>query len=548
MKKNYLKFTFIPLLLLSACGGSKPTPEDTTYPPNVELEKDTRSNYAFDETVSNEQGSLSYEIFVRSFYDTNNDGIGDLNGVKAKLPYLKDLGIKTLWLMPIHASPTYHGYDVLDYYSINSDFGTMEDFDALVTEANKVNIDIMLDMVFNHCSIKNSYVEESYVDYLSENTASDSKADWFNWSPTVVANSAKYKNLYLEAQFDASMPDFNLDSQGVRNEIDNICKFWIKDHGVKGFRLDAVLYYYQNTQKNSEFCTFLKETTAKYDPNFYMVGECWTSESTILENYKSGMDSFFKFASSLASGGDINQSITNAAKGRLKASKFLNAIQKSENKLHTNNPNGYASYFLSNHDTDRASSSLTGINAKVAASIYWLMPGTPFMYYGEEIEMKGTRRTSPDDFSDARRRLPMVWSKTDKTGECDFPEKNRQDLNNNDQVELGVDDQLEVGYSLVNHYKKLANVRNKYPFIKHSVFTNMLEEFGIDKEIEDNILVYKLSLGNDYIIVVTNTNDYNVSVSSGSYQIVDEINTTQQIPEIKNGKLLLGAKSTVILH
>ena len=543
MKKRNFSFLFLPLLLLASCGGSS-KPSDKIVV--ADLKEDKRTNYEFDSSVSNENGSLSYEIFVRSFYDSNGDGIGDLNGVKYKLPYLKDLGVKTIWLTPIHDSPTYHGYDVKDYYSIHSELGTMDDFDALVSEANRYNIDIMIDMVLNHCSIKNNYVEESYVDYLSENTASDSKADWFNWRETSFANSTRYKNLYLEAQFDGSMPDFNLDSKGVKAEIDNICKFWIQDHGVKGFRLDAVLYYFQNTEKNTEFCRFLKETTAKYNPNFYMVGECWTSEYTIIENFKSGMDSFFKFASSVASGGDINQSIVNLAKGRLKASKFLSTVARQEASVHTSNPNGYFSFFLANHDTDRSSTYLSGDNAKTAASIYCLMPGTPFMYYGEEIELKGVRNSA--DMSDARRRLPLIWSENNKTGECAFPEKNRQDLNNNEQVTLGVEDQLATNYSLLNHYKKVINVRNKYPFIKHGILTSMLEEFEIDPEIEDHVVAYKITNGNDYIVVVTNTNDENVAIRCGNYQIVDEINTTRQIPQINNKVLTIGAKSTVILH
>ena len=170
------------LLTLTSCNNK---PSETIDPEQVDeeyvLERDKSENYVIDSSVSNENGSMSYEIFTRSFYDTNNDGIGDLNGVKVKLPYLKDLGIKTVWLMPIMPSPSYHGYDVSDYYNVHKDIGTMSDFEALISEANKYNIDIMLDMVFNHCSTKNPYFEQSYNDYINENDAEDSKANWFNW-------------------------------------------------------------------------------------------------------------------------------------------------------------------------------------------------------------------------------------------------------------------------------------------------------------------------------------------------------------------------------
>ena len=184
---------------------------------------------------------MSYEIFVRTYYDTNGDGIGDLNGVKAKIPYLANLGIKTVWLMPIMPSPTYHGYDTTDYYGIHPDYGTLDDFKALVEEANKYHIDIMIDMVINHCSIKHDYFVQSASDYINGDTSEDSKADWFNWG----TGTHRYEGLFqYEGRFSSSMPDFNLDSPGVRAEIDKIFKFWIQDMGVKGFRLDAVLYYY----------------------------------------------------------------------------------------------------------------------------------------------------------------------------------------------------------------------------------------------------------------------------------------------------------------
>ncbi|MCR4880139.1 MAG: hypothetical protein K5906_04210, partial [Bacilli bacterium] len=153
--------------------------------------------------------------------------------------------------------------------------------------------------------------------------------------------------------------------------------------------------------------------------------------------------------------------------------------------------------------------------------------------------------TSPDDQSDARRRLPMIWSKSDKTGECAFPEKNRKDLDNNEQVELGVEDQLSTNYSLTNHYRKVINVRNKYPFIKHSVFTGMVDE--LNRADNQYLMAYKLSLGDDYIIVVHNFNQYSVEMTAPGNEILDEINTNGLKPSLKDGKLGLGAYSTVIM-
>lgn len=538
---NYKKKRLLPLLLLTltsllSCqnGDSSDEIDDP-----IKLENDTSDKYAFADS-SNQNGSMNYEIFVRSFFDSNGDGIGDLNGVKEKLPYIYDMGFKTIWLMPIFPSPSYHGYDVTDYFSVNPDYGTIADFDALVEEAGKYNIDVMLDMVFNHCSIKNPYFTDAFNDYQNNDTSSSSKADWFNWGP---GGQHQYQDVSYESRFDANMPDFNLDSDGVREEIEKITKFWI-GHGVKGFRLDAVLYYYyQNTTKNVEFLTWLKETATKYDPNFYMVGECWSSDPVVNDYYKSTCDSFFRFGNAV--GGEAN--MINMVKGYASCKSFAETVESNEKKIHSRNPNGYSSYFLSNHDQDRISKNFeSNMNVyKAAASLYSLLPGTSYTYYGEEISLRGTRVTSPkDDLSDVRRRLPMIWSKEDKKGECVFPEKNRQDLNHNDQVEFGIEDQLKDGFSLLNHYKMLIHLRNKYSFIKHATFTSRVKDLNTG---ERSVLAYTLKNGDESITVVHNFLATNVEVSAPGTEILDEINVSHKKPALVDGKLRLGAFSSVIL-
>ena len=205
-----------------------------------------------------------------------------------------------------------------------------------------------------------------------------------------------------------------------------------------------------------------------------------------------------------------------------------------------------SSSFLSNHDMDRASNSLTGYYAKLAASLTYLMPGTPYMYYGEEIMLMGKRNTTPDDLSDARRRLPMIWDSTNSDGQCGFPEPNRTDLMEYEQVKDGVKQAMEEEYSVWNHYKKVINIRNKYPFIKNSIFTNLTS--NINQE-HDNVLAYKLSLGDEYIIVIHNFEKVNVEIDVSLFAtaIVDEASASRLIPELENGKLRLGSNSTVIL-
>ena len=201
-------------------------PEMPTYN-TIELKKYEGKNYLFDDNVTNENGSVCYEIFVRSFYDSNNDGIGDFNGITSKLSYLKELGIKTLWLMPIMPSPSYHGYDVIDYYDVNPDYGTMEDFKNLLEQAKNHNIDIMIDIVFNHSSTRNPWFIESYEDYVNNYTGEDSKADWYCWSDKNASGYHIYsgsKGVFYESRFDYSMPDFNTENEKVRAEMVKILK------------------------------------------------------------------------------------------------------------------------------------------------------------------------------------------------------------------------------------------------------------------------------------------------------------------------------------
>ena len=544
-------------LSFTSCDDNKYSDDDMFDDPSnnqvatdkFQLKEYEENNYVFDEDSSNEFGSMSYEIFVRSFYDYNGDGTGDFLGVKEKLPYLKDLGIKTIWLMPIHESPSYHGYDVIDYYGVNSQYGTMEDFEDLVNSAEDYNIDVMIDIVFNHSSTRSPWFIQSYNDFISKNTSEDSKADWYCWSDTSKGGYRTYNGnskAYYECRFDGSMPDFNTKNEKVREEFVNILKFWI-DKGVDGFRFDAVKYFdYENHTYNPEFLTYIANAAKAYKEDVYFVGECWDNINNINKYYNSSFDSFFKFNASLEGYGD--DALLGQVKAINEANVFAELIESQEKTMKENNPNAYSSYFLSNHDTNRAAHSFSGNYAKLAASLLALMPGTPFMYYGEEIELKGKRVTNPDDQSDARRRLPMVWDRTTKQGHCAFPESNRPELNsNNDQVLEGAVQQLAKGYSTLNHYKKVINIRNKYPFIKNSVFTNMTDL--INQE-HDNVLAYKLSLGDEYIIVIHNFEKVNVEldVSSFATSILDEVSVTKLIPELENGKLRLGKYSTVVLR
>ena len=208
-----------------------------------------------------------YEIFVYSFCDSNGDGIGDLQGVISKLDYLQELGIRGIWLMPIHPSTSYHKYNVTDYYAIDPDYGTMADFEQLIAECEKRDIHLIIDLVVNHTGSENPWFKEA-VAYLQnlpagqEPDAGECKyLDYYFFSKESAGNASRPvegTDWYYEGAFDFSMPDLNLGNQAVRDEIQAIMQFWI-DKGVAGFRLDAAKEFYSgSTTKNVEVLSWIQ--------------------------------------------------------------------------------------------------------------------------------------------------------------------------------------------------------------------------------------------------------------------------------------------------
>ena len=498
--------------------------------------------YDIDETISNAGGSFAYELFVRSFYDSNGDGIGDFGGVTAKADYLKKLGVGQVWLMPIFPSPTYYGYDVTDYYGVHSDFGTMADFETMISTLHQKGIRVYLDMILNHSSIQNPWFNASYSDYVFGDTSSTSKADWYNWSTTSKSGYLDYNSSgkYYECRFDRSMPDFNFDSSGVQAEFKKILNFWCAK-GVDGYRLDAVKYYYYgNTAKNiASLNTLVADVKTDY-PAIEFVGENWSSGDEYYSYYQSQINSFFCFDESITSTGDAT--LVGASKGFVDAKKFTDAIAAIEARVKTVNPESYSSYFLSNHDQDRISKSLGGLGpGKVGASLTYLLPGTPYCYYGEEEQLKGVR--GANDQSDVLRRLPMIWSSVSKTGQCVFPDPSKSALASSiTQITNGVDDLLQQPMSLINHYRKVASIRNKYPLFKKATFTSLNSG-------DSHVIAYKLTDGNSSLVVLTNNRNIAVEVDVSSFggSLLDEIDSSNLKARLQNGRLGLGAFSSAVL-
>ncbi|MEG2018150.1 MAG: alpha-amylase family glycosyl hydrolase, partial [Clostridium sp.] len=249
MKRTVLALLIVTVSMLSGCSKKAEVKEND----------DKYKNY--------------YEIFVGSFYDSDEDGIGDINGIIEKLDYLndgdnksdKDLGINGIWLMPVMPSPTYHKYDVTDYLGIDPQYGTMEDFEKLIKECNKRGVDLIIDLVLNHTSAQNPWFISAKKSLTVEPCGKDVCAysepcrehnkyvKYYNFSEEKLSGYHSVgmpTGWYYEGVFWDQMPDLNLDNEEVWNEIENISKFWL-DKGVAGFRLDAVTSYYTgNVSKN----------------------------------------------------------------------------------------------------------------------------------------------------------------------------------------------------------------------------------------------------------------------------------------------------------
>ena len=530
-RKNLFPLVFLPLFL-SSCVGASPA-----------------KGYKIEE-VDNAGGSAFYEIFVGSFCDSNGDGIGDLKGIESKLDYLKSLGVGGLWLTPIHPSNTYHHYDVEDYYSVSPDFGTLEDFKSLVGAAHDKGMKVILDMVFNHVSNRSQW----YKDWKSVVIARDKTNPMYNDFVWKTKNDPTAHDGYhvdeqlqvkIESNFSDTMVELNYDSDHVREEIANVQDFWL-DAGCDGFRYDAVRYFYvqnnsggtitPNIAKNVEVMTFLAESARAKKPDCYLIGEDWADASEIMEGYSSGMNLFYFPTSGTSTPTGVG-SIHTARNYRA----FGNAVVSANNAIKEKNENADLAIFVSNHDEDRWGDYHDGMKyaseqRKAMASSYLLTPGTPFIYYGEELEMTGTRGKT--DMTDAMRRQAMLWGEEEIT--CKQPE-NFVVANQGGKT---VKECEENDFSSLNHYRKVLSIRNKYNDVfrhgKYEMYEINGSGTGYGFKITHNGEVYYL-IHNVY-------EDEIVATLPEGLTLLEDINTLQTAASLSSNKLTLPGYSSVLLR
>lgn len=511
----------------------------------------------------------TYEIFTGSFADSNGDGIGDLNGVREHLDYINDgdmsttddLGCDGIWLTPIFPSPTYHKYDAEDYTSIDPDFGTLGDFDELLSACHERGIKLYLDLAVNHTSVEHPWFRQA-AEYLkehgaeaedsaaaaeanaagsdSENTGTEAaaaagKADAEAYGITFPEGNLEecpylgYYNFvreprdgytqlagtdyYYESRFWEGMPDLNLDSEAVRGEIGKITDFWL-DRGIDGFRLDAVTSYYTDDKNKSiEFLAWLTDRIKSKKADAYVVGECWADQATIADYAKSGIDSLFDFPFAGQDG-----TIASAVRSGHGAAAWGKAMETAEELYADANPEFIDAPFYTNHDMARSAGYYPyddGTKAKLAGGMNLMMGGNVFIYYGEEVGLKGSGK-------DENKRAPMPWaaetdpaaaSETEAGGESAGKGTLRSDMFDPSSVTAGPEgmDRTELKYgtaadqtgdpdSVLSYYREAIAQRYAHPAIAEGktdvidslssesvcVFTRTMKELS---ETPDSVLI-----------------------------------------------------------
>jgi len=436
--------------------------------------------------------TVFYEIFVRSFYDSNGDGIGDFNGITQKLDYLNDgdpntttdLGITGIWLMPVNPSPSYHGYDVTDYYDVNPDYGTMADFKYLLKECHKRGIHVIIDLVLNHTSNMHPWFIEA------RDQPESMRHDWYIWSKTNPGYVGPWDEKvwypssagYYYALFSSAMPDLNYNNDKVTDEMYNVTRFWLQDAGVDGFRLDAALYLIElnklqaDTINTHQWWKSFRTYYKGINPQAMTVGEVWTNNIAVVD-YVKGDEFDMAFNFDLAS--QTMRSISS-----WNANSLALYLQNSYDKF----SKGTYTTFLTNHDQNRVMSVFIGdqVKAKLAASVLFTAPGTPFIYYGEEIGMTGSK---PDE----KIRTPMLWSPDDYAG---FSTILPWESINNDYEQFNVETESVDPNSLLSFYRSLIKLRND-----HSAL-NAGDYFGIHADNRALLSFLRVSREENLLVII----------------------------------------------
>jgi alpha-amylase len=403
------------------------------------------------------QGGVCYEIFVRSFFDGDGDGIGDIAGLTQKLDYVNDgnprsthsLGARCIWLMPVAASPSYHGYDVKNYYRVNPEYGTNADFKRLVAAAHRRGVRVLVDLVLNHASSQHPFFKEALHDPASPHRS------WFRFAPSPSAERGPWgqqlwhkspeRDEYYYGIFTSQMPDLNYANPAVRAEAERVGRFWLTEMGVDGFRLDAVPYLVEengalaHTRGTHTVLRDFAASVRRTAPGAFTIGEVWDTTGTVLPYYPDQLDAYFAF--------ELSDALLDAVRTST-AQRLLAAYTRMQRAM----PANRWSPFQRNHDQTRTVTALGGDlrAARLSAELLFTLPGVPFVYYGEELGMTG-------DKPDPRLRTPMHWTAGRAAG---FTTGAAWEPLQPDSATANVAVQNADPGSMLNHYRRLIQLRS----------------------------------------------------------------------------------------
>lgn len=561
--KHLWKWTMIFALILLLCGlcacGAAPAEDVEAAEPTEPTEP---AEPAASETwqsrplqMLDDNYRTYYEIFVYSFYDSDGDGIGDLNGVLEKLDYLNDgddtttddLGVNGIWLMPIMASTTYHKYDTTDYMDVDPEYGTLEDFQALLAACHDRGIRVILDLAMNHSSSQHPWFLSAaeYMRSLPQDADPDPAdcpyVDYYHFSRECPSGYVPLSGTdwYYEANFWSEMPDLNLENPAVRAEFEEVAAFWL-GLGVDGFRLDAVKEFVTGSvDANVEILSWFNGYVKTINPDAYLVCECWTDQSTYAQYYASGVDSMFDFNFA-----DSDGVIAGILKGSRNATAYGSAMEAEQALYASYNPDYINAPFYTNHDLGRTAGYYAGDNSeaqtKMGNAMNLLMSGNVFLYYGEELGMKGSG-------ADENKRLAMYWS-TDPAAEgmCKGPEGGSATM----KFE-SFEEQAQDPDSIYNYVRQAILLRNQNPEIARGDVAYDAEHSG------EQLCVITKSYGGRELLLIFNTSDREASVDlSGltvqgaavsDLTVLGELLTGEQEAVMENNSVTMPAYSILVL-
>lgn len=413
---------------------------------------------------------MFYQIFVRSWNDAidgnlANDGIGDFRGLIDRLDYLaplpgdaaaaqQSLGINAIWLMPIMPSPSYHGYDVTDYFDVHPEFGDLALFREFLAAAHRRGIRVIIDLVLNHASSQHPWFVEACADEESP------RRDYFVFAKERLHAAGPWgepawhyrEGEYYYGVFWSGMPDWNFNHAGVTEHHKRVARFWLQEVGVDGFRLDAVRYLYedgpvlQDLPQTRRWLHDFRAYCESIRPDVFIIGEVWADTGTVSQYVlEDSLHAAFEF--------DLSAAL-------IESVKFGSATILSDRLQRIRAALGERPWavFLTNHDQERIMSQLEGDPAKMrlAASLLLLNGGFPFIYYGEEIGMTGRK---PDPYL----RTPMQWESAAFVG---FSRAEPWHAVHADFPQVNVASQLAQPDSLLQHYRRLIRLRQESPSLR----------------------------------------------------------------------------------